>query len=424
MGTTFALVLLSQILIGCGEKSGTERPVPVPVMDGVEPQVVARIHELADRVREQQDRASWLDYARTLHIHDTHSEAMIAYEQVVAKSEGRDRFEPLYLMGIVRLNSDREAAIQTFRRAIEVRNDDVPCLVRLGSALEELGRDDEALTAYRTAAEATSESSFVELGLGRIALRAGNHDTARRHLRRALRLNPDHREARAALAQALAASGHSAEARRERAKTGDIQTETSMPDALMYKVLEAGVSFQALDRLAIRSFQVGDLNQALIYIDRALAIRPDAMKSLHRRGVYLAQLGRFAEAVAPLRRVVDNEPKNADARNMLGSSLFKLKKPFEAKRFLEEALALRPSHRETLYNLAVVMRGIDRKESLRLLTRLRRKHPKHQGGLYLRGVFYVEANKKQQAINAFEELLVVNPRHEAGRRALAQLLTR
>jgi Flp pilus assembly protein TadD len=69
-------------------------------------------------------------------------------------------------------------------------------------------------------------------------------------------------------------------------------------------------------------------------------------------GTALAELGRDAEAVEPMRRAVQLDPGWAKARTQLGGLLILVGRPAEAEPELREALRLQPGETATMFNLA------------------------------------------------------------------------
>jgi len=67
-------------------------------------------------------------------------------------------------------------------------------------------------------------------------------------------------------------------------------------------------------RLGMALAQSGRLDQGLAHIDASLALRPDDREALSYRVTALVQIGRRADAVTTLRRLVEIAPDDVDAR--------------------------------------------------------------------------------------------------------------
>jgi tetratricopeptide (TPR) repeat protein len=104
------------------------------------------------------------------------------------------------------------AALPALSRATEAVPDDVPAWEAKGMALEDRGRDAEALAAFDAALARAPrrEGSLADAGL--TALRAGRHADAARYWRRAVEVNPYRPHYHRRLAEALSDLGQREEA--------------------------------------------------------------------------------------------------------------------------------------------------------------------------------------------------------------------
>jgi len=98
-------------------------------------------------------------------------------------------------------------AEQTFRFALEVDATSRAALANLARLLEPLGRNAEAAALRARLAKLESEAPFHYFDLGRAAVMAGDFQSAREHLLRELKRDPDYHEFHFWLALALAGSG-------------------------------------------------------------------------------------------------------------------------------------------------------------------------------------------------------------------------
>ncbi|HEY5675922.1 MAG TPA: tetratricopeptide repeat protein, partial [Myxococcales bacterium] len=78
---------------------------------------------------------------------------------------------------------DARAAAEHYRRAIELRPDDVTALFNLGVALEDLRMPEEAMLAYRTALAADPGCADAHYNLAHLYESRGDAAGALRHLR-------------------------------------------------------------------------------------------------------------------------------------------------------------------------------------------------------------------------------------------------
>jgi tetratricopeptide (TPR) repeat protein len=101
--------------------------------------------------------------------------------------------------------------------------------------------------------------------------------------------------------------------------------------------------------------ELGNLDDALDKLRKAEAIAPGNWKTQRYIGRVLRDLGRSAEAEAPLRRATENDPE-AISLIYLFSVLSRLGRDEEAEEAVRQALALEPENDEGHYNLGVALR--------------------------------------------------------------------
>jgi protein O-GlcNAc transferase len=85
--------------------------------------------------------------------------------------------------------------------------------------------------------------------------------------------------------------------------------------------------------------------------DRAVSLMPDNPESLAGLGSSLLATGRIIDAVPPLSRATQLNPKLADAHNNLGIALIRTDRRNEALKEFEMAIRLDPANPNFLRNL-------------------------------------------------------------------------
>jgi tetratricopeptide (TPR) repeat protein len=181
-------------------------------------------------------------------------------------------------------------------------------LVSYGSALHRAGRHPDAITASRRYLDLAPDGPLAgaahsNLGL---ALRAlGRDDEAEEVYRRAVRADPGQVLHYRNLAQLLidqqrwAGALGALEAGLERAATAEDKV-------------------RLLEGLAFVCAEEERAGQALEYVDRAMALGAGSARTHYLRGRALALLGRLEEARDEVKRVLNLEPENAEARQAMG----------------------------------------------------------------------------------------------------------
>src|SRR6266404_2753524 len=96
--------------------------------------------------------------------------------------------------------------------------------------------------------------------------------------------------------------------------------------------------------------------------DRSLAISPDQVEVLRKRGVCLGRLNRRDEAITQFRKATELKPDFVVAFYNLGSTLRELKRFEEALSTFDHALSLSPDHPEIINNRGNVLLALGRYE--------------------------------------------------------------
>jgi predicted O-linked N-acetylglucosamine transferase (SPINDLY family) len=175
--------------------------------------------------------------------------------------------------------------------------------------------------------------------------------------------------------------------------------------------------------LGLLACQRGQPAAALPYLDRALALRPDAAGFHLNRGVALQALGRLAEAAASFLRAAELQPDWAEAHNNLANALFALGRPDEALPHWQRALALRPDLPEAHNNLAVALhqrgRFAEAADHAREAVRL---HPDFTQAHLSLGNALAELGQPEQAEASYRQALRCRPDLAAAHANLAAAL--
>lgn len=114
--------------------------------------------------------------------------------------------------------------------------------------------------------------------------------------------------------------------------------------------------------LAVEAIERGMYQEAVGYLDRVLAIEPDNVDALLKKGEALSYLGRYEEELQNYDRVLAIEPDNVDALFNKGGALLDLGKYEEAIEYFDRVLASEPDAVDALNNKGVASYYIPRKE--------------------------------------------------------------
>ena len=118
------------------------------------------------------------------------------------------------LLGNVQVDlQDSQGAVESYRKAVELRPGYGNAQYNLAVTLEGLGQDAESEAAYRTALQLEPGMAEAWLGLGNVQLRQQHAAGAGISFRKAIALGPERADAEWGLSRALSALGKKAEAK-------------------------------------------------------------------------------------------------------------------------------------------------------------------------------------------------------------------
>ena len=280
-----------------------------------------------------------------------------------------------YYLGLLEQSlGDLEGAVAEYRRYAAAAREDSAVELRLGEALLQLGRNDEAKAAYRRAFELNAEGAGASAvaGLGRAALAAGDAAGAVELLERALVLQPQADAVHYPLGQAYQQLDRPPLARYHLSLAGEREPSFADPLAAVLVGIAKSVALQVVGDLArADDFDEADfLGFVGAQLGDAAPQMVDALTSLveQRAGAPAAERGRLAAALglvesragrdeaalASFGRAVVLDPTLVDTRRRLGNALARSGDFAGALERYDEVLARRPGDAATLLQRGTV----------------------------------------------------------------------
>lgn len=207
-------LLLALALVACADDPAptVHKPVAGGTPADFLPPGVWEGLALGRQMAEQRgDQATWNRYGDALLLWDVNHLAEKAY-LVAARLPGAERKPSLYLAGVAAIRFEPERAVGLLTTALSEQDDYAPGHLRLAGVLEQLGDVERARFHYERAL-AIEASDQAYLGLGRLALGAGDDKRALELLEQAWQRNPGRPEIAASLSQCLRRVGRERDAR-------------------------------------------------------------------------------------------------------------------------------------------------------------------------------------------------------------------
>ena len=93
-------------------------------------------------------------------------------------------------------------------------------------------------------------------------------------------------------------------------------------------------------------------DEAITYLDKVLATKPNSTDALYNKGAALGYLGKNEEAITYYDKALAIEPNHTNALNNKGVALSELGKSEEAITYYDKALAIDPNATDALNNKA------------------------------------------------------------------------
>jgi protein O-GlcNAc transferase len=219
-----------------------------------------------------------------------------------------------------------EIAVQSFKRAVEIKSDFADAHYNLGLTLQELNQLDDAVNCYEKALMIKPDYAEAYNNLGVTLKDLDQLEEAVKCYEKALIIKPDYPEAHNNLGNALKNLGRASKAVECFEKMLTIDPDNA----------------EGHNNLGITLYDLGQPNAACKSYMNALAIEPDYAEAHSNLGITLNELGRFEAAEASYNRALAIAPHFAEAYSNQGDLLTDLKRLDEALVSYESAFNLKP----------------------------------------------------------------------------------
>ena len=235
-------------------------------------------------------------------------------------------------------NGQLNEALGAYHKAIELNPKYVSAHNNLASALFTLDKTDEAVAALRTAIELDPNEPVTHLNLGSMLSSQGKFDEAITECRKAIELNPNDAESHANLAEALYGLEQRAEAIKELQKSAELE-----PDVGRFHILASALSNE------------GRYDEAIAAYRKIIELKPDDAAAYTDLGGHLQAAGQLEHALEACKKAIELRPGNGDAYNNLGNVYTKLGRLEDARTAYDDAIKQEPQYAGSHCNLAHIL---------------------------------------------------------------------
>jgi tetratricopeptide (TPR) repeat protein len=200
---------------------------------------------------------------------------------------------PLEKGRLAEASGDMDAAVTSYRKALEEAPRDAALKSRLGAVLVLTGQLDEGEKLLLEVIEAQPYSAEAEHYLGRIEMERGQVEAARRHFLRAARLESDNGLYRMYVAWVALESNEMTTALRD--LDNALKLDPTLGDAYWLRA-----------RIRIRA---GTVRDALVDLRKAIELNPERVDAWAAMGECHYQLGQMKEAIVDFEKAVAADPE-------------------------------------------------------------------------------------------------------------------
>jgi len=358
-------------LAGC---STAEPPrlveIPYPVLDRAEASVRERLLEtrrdldsaLASPTLSTPGRSDAYGRAgMAFHAYRQHETAEACYRNAEQLAPGDFRWP--YYLGHLYAAREPDRAIESFRRALAIRPDDLPAHVHFAEAELRQGRPELAEPLFLRALELDPGCAPAHVGLGKIASSRRDHEAAVLHFESALRIDPRATEVHYPLGLAHRNLGQIDRASESLAKRGT--GRATVADPLMQQVDDLAVGWRTDLNRGISLFRNAHYVEALAAFRSATAQAPNDPIVRVNLGSTLTQLGDLGAAAEQFREALEHDPAHAMAHFNLGTILARTGDDGAAIEHYRAALETSPDYLNAHLNLGNALRRVGRFDEAR-----------------------------------------------------------
>ena len=404
-------------------------PVPRPDLGGFEAAVQERLataYEALMSVLENPD-ASTLERARLyghtgkiFHAHHAFEVAAACYRNA-AELDFEDPQWP-YILGFLHQDSGKfRRAEAQYQRVLAISPDHALAILRLGQVHLELNQLDQAESLLESVVKEPGLGASAYAALGKIAAARQDHETAVRHYKAALELQPEATRLHVPLGLSYRGLGQIDKAREHLSQRA--AAKVRVEDPMLREIGSLTASSEMFLTTAAQAVKAGRYDQAEQAYRGAIAAKPDNPRAHVNLAEILARRGALDAAEASAREALRLNPESFFALFNLGNIFEKRGQLDEAMAYFEKALEKDPASVQANFRLAgLLMRAGDYERAARRYEIVIAAAPSLVSARYLQALALVSRGRRAAAQEVLEEALQVDPGHEEMAAALARLL--
>jgi tetratricopeptide (TPR) repeat protein len=293
--------------------------------------------------------------------------------------------------GIALSNLGRgEEAIESFDRAIQLKDSNPETWRYRGITLGNLGRGEEAIESFDRAIQLKDSNPETWRSRGIALSNLGRGEEAIESFDRAIQLKDSNPETWRYRGIALSNLGCGEEAIESFDQA--IQLKDSNPETWRYRGIALG--------------NLGRGEEAIKSFDQAIQLKDSNPETWRYRGIALGNLGRGEEAIKSFDQAIQLKDSNPETWRYRGIALSNLGRGEEAVESFDQAIQLKDSNPETWRYRGIALSNLGRgEEALESFDRAIELQPDYSQNWYNRGNALLNLQQYEQAIASFDQAL-------------------
>ncbi len=181
--------------------------------------------------------------------------------------------------------------------------------------------------------------------------------------------------------------------------------------------------WMAYSNLSVLSLEDGKVDDALVQVQRALALKPDNREAYVNLGNVLSMKGESAAAIAAYQKALEIEPSFALAWNNLGIVLLKADRLEEAIAYFQKAIELKPSLSVAHFYLGHALMLKEKVEdAIAHFRQALETDPDYVACRLSLGAALQQAGRADEAMTQFQKTLEIDPSSSQAHVGLGELL--
>ena len=299
-----------------------------------------------------------------------------------------------------------DSAVNSFKRAIAIKQDFADAHYNLGLTFQELNQLDSAIKSYEETLALQINYSKAHNNLGTIYREIGNLDQSVRYYEKAIGIQPDFAEAHNNLGNALIELDNFDYAIK------------SYEQALIIK----SDYFEVHNNLGNLLHELGNYEDAINYYDEAIAINPNYAEAHNNLGNTLNKINQFYYAIECYEKAIAINSEYYEAYNNLGTTYNKISQLDKAVDCYEMAISINSKYAVAYYNLGVSLNELGQTDkAINFINQALSINPDYAEAHNDLGTLFQELGQSDNALNCYVNALAIEPDNAQFHRNLATL---